>query len=98
MQRVAAQEPVVFFNFQLFRLQLFVPGGGVARRRFAFLARLGAFDGDDFAWHDYSFSFTFSSGSSASSSTSVTPMESTVPSWPSRRWRNAPSRSSCAWS
>ena len=62
MQRVAAQGRVVFLDFQLFRLELLVARGGVARRGLAFLARFGAFDGDDFAWHNYSFSLGFSSG------------------------------------
>ena len=49
--RVAAQGRVVFFDLQLFGLQLFVAGGGVARGRLALLARLRAFDGDDLSRH-----------------------------------------------
>src|SRR5262249_46664733 len=97
MERVPAESRIVFLNLQFFCLQLLVTRGGVTGRRFTFLAGLGAFDGDDFAWHDYSFSLVFSSGSSSSASTSATPTESTVPRAPSRRWRKAPSFSSWAW-
>src|SRR5215831_6364849 len=48
MERVAAQRWIIFLNFQLFRLKLFVASGGVARWRFPFLSRFGAFDSDDF--------------------------------------------------
>jgi len=58
MNGVAAQRGVVFLHFEFFRLQLFVAAGAVAGGRFALLARLGAFNGDDFAGHKfYSFSF-----------------------------------------
>ena len=42
---------VAFFDFELFGLELFIASGGVAGGGFAFLARLGALDGDDFAGH-----------------------------------------------
>src|SRR5437867_710179 len=107
MECVATQGRIVFFNFQLLGLELLVASGDVARGRFAFLARFGALNGNDFAGHgcssvlrrepDYSFSLAgFSSGSS-SSSTSTAPALSTVPSCPRRRWRRAPSRSNWAW-
>src|SRR3954463_8786033 len=98
MQRVAAQRRIVFFDLQLFGLQFLVAGGCVAGGRFAFLARLGAFNRNNFAGHNktYSFSLGFSSGSS-SSSVSGPATASTVPRAPRRRWRKAPSRSSCAW-
>src|SRR5271165_3518214 len=48
---MAAQRRVVLPDLELFRLQLFIAGGGVARRGLAFLARFGAFDGDNFAGH-----------------------------------------------
>ena len=51
MKRVAAERWVILLNLQLFRLKLFVTRGGVARRRFAFLARFGALDRDNFSWH-----------------------------------------------
>src|SRR6266571_2470378 len=95
MERVTTQRRIVFFELQFFGLELLVPRRGVARGRLALLARLGAFDGDDFPGHDYSFSLGFSSGSS--SSTSLIPTASTVPRAPRRRWRRAPSRSNCAW-
>src|ERR1700722_11823638 len=94
MQGAAAQGGVVFFDFQLLGFQLFVASRGVARGRFAFFARFGAFNGNDFSGHDYSFSLTGFSSASSSSSNSVPPELSTVPNWPSRRWRRAPSRSS----
>src|SRR5213593_418325 len=96
MERVAAQGGIVLLQLQFFGFELLVARGGVAGGGFAFFARLSAFDSDDFARHGYSFSLGFSSGSS-SSSTSVTPTASTVPRAPRRRWRSAPSRSSCAW-
>ena len=51
MNGVAAQERVVLFDLELFRLQLLVAGGGIARRRFAFFARLGAFSYSLYAIH-----------------------------------------------
>jgi len=39
MQRVAAQERIVFFDLQLFSLQFLIAAGHVAGGRFAFLAR-----------------------------------------------------------
>lgn len=53
MERVPTQGRVVFFNLQLFGLQLFVACRRVARRGFAFLACFGAFDRDDFARHKF---------------------------------------------
>src|SRR5262245_1184150 len=43
MQCVALQGRIVFFDFELFGLKLFVAAGRVAGGRLAFLARLGAF-------------------------------------------------------
>src|ERR1700677_626605 len=98
MERAAAEGGIVFFDFQFFGLEFFVARGGVARRGFAFLAGFGAFDGDDLAGHDiYSFSLAGFSSTSSSSSASTPPVVSTVPSWPRRRWRKAPSRSSWLW-
>src|SRR5271170_5022399 len=94
MEGAAAQGGVVFFDLQLLGLQLFVASRCVARGRFALLARLGAFNGDDFSGHGYSLSLTGFSSASSSSSNSVPPELSTVPNWPKRRWRKAPSRSS----
>src|ERR1043166_1054351 len=51
VQGMTAQRGIVFSNLELLRLELLVAGGGVARRRFAFLPRFGAFDGDDFPGH-----------------------------------------------
>src|SRR5262249_8861831 len=97
VESMTAQSRIVLHQLQFFSLKLLIPGGGIARRRLTFLARLGALDGDDFARHNgYSFSLGFSSASSASSSVSLTPTASTVPSAPKRRWRKAPSRSSWA--
>src|SRR5205809_7846639 len=97
MEGVAAKRWIIFPDLQLFGLKLFIARGDVAGRRFAFLARFGAVEGDDFPRHNYSFSFAgFSSASSSSSATSVAPGLSTVPSWPRRRERNARSRASWA--
>ena len=57
MHRVAAQRGIIFFDFQLFRFQLFIPRRGVAGRRLAFLARFRAFDGDGFPCHKLFFFF-----------------------------------------
>ena len=57
MNRVAAQERIVFFDLQLFRLQFFISCSGVARRRLTFLARFRAFDGDNFSRHKNLFLF-----------------------------------------
>src|SRR5450432_608273 len=57
VQGVAAQKRIELFQFQLLRLQFFVARGRVARGRLAFLARLAAFDGDDFACHKLFFLF-----------------------------------------
>src|SRR5512141_1984359 len=94
---MAAQGGVVLLDLQLLRLELLIPGGGVAGRGFAFLPGLRAFDGDNLSRHYASFSLGFSSASSSSGSTSATPTASTVPREPSRRWRSAPSRSNWAW-
>ena len=51
VQSVAAKRRIVFLDFQFFGLEFFVAGGRVARGAFAFLASLGAFDGDNFAGH-----------------------------------------------
>src|SRR5271155_2587512 len=51
VQGVTAQKRIELLELQFLRLQFFVARGGVARRRLAFLARLAAFDGDDFACH-----------------------------------------------
>ena len=52
VDRVPPQKWIVLFDFKPLGLELLVLVGGVARRRFAFLARLGAFEGNDFAWHN----------------------------------------------
>ena len=57
VQRVPAQKRVEFFNLQLLRLKFFIASGGVAGRRFAFLARLRAFNGNDFSGHKLFFFF-----------------------------------------
>ena len=51
MHRTAAQGGVILFDLQFFGLELFVARGRVAGGRLAFLARLGAFDGDNLAGH-----------------------------------------------
>src|SRR2546427_9043650 len=56
MERVTAQKRIVLPDLQLFRLHLFVAGGGVARGGLALLPRLGAFNGDNFAGHNRSLS------------------------------------------
>src|SRR5437762_6881838 len=48
---MAAQRRIVFFNLQLFSLRLLISSGGVARRRLAFLARLGALNSDNLPRH-----------------------------------------------
>src|SRR5271154_481167 len=57
VQRVAAQKRIELLKLQFLRLQLLVARGSVTRGRFAFLARLAAFDGDDFACHKLFFLF-----------------------------------------
>src|SRR5947208_1105387 len=94
---MAAEGRVVFLDFQLLRFRFFVAGGGVTGRGFAYLARLGAFDGDDLSGHNYSFSLAGFSSTSSSSSTSTAPTLSIVPRAPRRRCRKAPSRSNWAW-
>src|ERR1043165_8100196 len=48
---VAAQRRIVLLDFELFRLELLVARGGVARRRLALFPRLGALDRYDFSGH-----------------------------------------------
>ena len=54
MERVTLQERVVFFLFQPVRRvgTFFIARGGVARWWFAFGFCLGAFQRDNFLWHD----------------------------------------------
>src|SRR6185437_10293694 len=100
---------VVLLDFHLFRFELLIAGRHVARGRFTLFPRLRAFECYYLTCHKiilktglssegfYSFSRAgFSSGSSSSSTTSTPPVLSTVPSVPSLRERNAPSRSSWA--
>src|SRR5690349_2922205 len=56
VEGVAAKSRVILFQLQLFGFELLIAGGAIARRGFSLFARLGAFDGDDFARHNYSFS------------------------------------------
>ena len=51
MKGVASQSRVVLFDLQFLGLKFLVARGGVAGRGFAFLARLCAFNGDDFSCH-----------------------------------------------
>src|SRR3974390_2572052 len=51
MQRMAPQSGVVLSEFELLRLELFIPRGSISGRRLSFLPCLSAFDRDDFAWH-----------------------------------------------
>src|SRR5256714_7456331 len=95
---MATEERIVLFELNFLCLQLLVARGQVTGRRFAFLARFSAFERDHFSRHAfYSFSLAGFSSASSSSSTSTAPAESTEPSVPRRRWRKAPSFSSCAW-
>ena len=57
MNRMPPEERIEFLYLQLFGFQLFVAGGGVARRRFAFLTGFGAFDSDDLSGHKLLFFF-----------------------------------------
>ena len=59
MKRVAAEKPIIFFDFELFRLQFFIASGRVARWRLAFFARFRAFNGDYFPRHKSLFLFGF---------------------------------------
>ena len=52
VDRVPPQKRIVLLDFKPLGLELLVLVGRVAGRRFAFLARLGAFEGNDFAWHN----------------------------------------------
>jgi len=54
MECVTAQGRIVFPDLELLGLELFVARGGVAGGRFAFLACFRAFDGNNFAGHNYS--------------------------------------------
>src|SRR5688572_19912008 len=51
MNCMAAQKRIVLFDLQFLRLQLLVSRGGIARGRLALLARLRAFDSDNFSRH-----------------------------------------------
>ena len=57
MQRVAAQSGIVFLELELLRFRLLVARRRITGRRLAFLARLRAFDGDDFSRHKLFFLF-----------------------------------------
>jgi hypothetical protein len=48
---VTAQERIVFFDLQLFGLELFVARRGITGRRLAFLARFGALDRNNLSRH-----------------------------------------------
>src|SRR5204863_6687588 len=67
VDRVAAQRGIILLNLHAVRVQFLVFVGRVTRRRFAFFARLGAFQCDNFARLTYSSSLVgFSSPSSSS--------------------------------
>ena len=51
MHSVSAEKRIKFLNFQFLGFELLVARRGVTRRRLAFLARLRAFDCNDFAGH-----------------------------------------------
>src|SRR3989442_15563186 len=55
MERWASQSRVVLFDLEFLGLEFLVARSSITRRRFAFFARLCAFNGDDFPGHNYSF-------------------------------------------
>jgi hypothetical protein len=57
MNGVTAKGGIIFFDLELLGLELFITRGGITGRGFAFLSRLGAFNGDNFAGHSLFFLF-----------------------------------------
>ncbi len=53
MHRVTAKVRIVLLLFDALGLELLVARGHIARHRFVFLARFGAFQNDGFSWHGW---------------------------------------------